>query len=60
VTHIEALDLILANACPADLLADGVRTFHLQLHCREVEVKAKLISTVDRIQYEILDVKISG
>jgi hypothetical protein len=55
MTHKEALDLILSHACP--MFDDGdVYAFRLNLHCVEVLVRARLLSTSDAIKYEILTV----
>lgn len=56
MTHEEALNLILAQSCHNGPDENDVRTFHITLHCVEMQVKAKLASTVDTIQYEIVDV----
>lgn len=55
MTHTEALNLILAHACP-QANDDDVSTFVFDLHCQEVTVKARLVSTFQTIQYEILSV----
>lgn len=54
--HYDVLNAILANDCPKSMEDDGfVRTFEFELHCMTVRIKTRLISTVDTIQYEILE-----
>lgn len=59
MTHADALNMILANACPAQDHDDGSRTFVLELHCVIMEVRARLASTVGSIQYEVISVEIA-
>ena len=58
MTHTEALDLILANTCPSDAPRGDVLTFDLDLHCTVARVQARLLSTMNTIQYEIVSVEI--
>lgn len=54
--HYDVLNEMLANNCPTSMSEDGlVRTFVFELHCMEVRITAELISTVDTIQYKILE-----
>ena len=58
MNHVDALNLILANACPSEVLDDDIKVFILELHCGEAEVRARLISTMNTIQYEVLSVMV--
>lgn len=53
--HTTALNLILANCCPVRRVAD-TDVFILEGHCMDFTVYAKLVSTKDSIQYEIIKV----
>ena len=54
--HYDVLNAILANDCPRRSSVDGMtKTFEFDLHCARVRVKAELISTVNTIQYKIVD-----
>lgn len=54
--HYDVLNAILANDCPRSTENDGlIKTFEFELHCVTVRIKAELISTVDTIQYKILE-----
>ena len=57
MNHTDALNLILSNACPMRVEGDEY-TFHVELHCAIAVVNARLISTKDTIQYEILSVEV--
>jgi hypothetical protein len=52
MTHTDALNKILAHSCPRDE-ERGVSTFHLDLCCNEVLVKARYLG---KYRYEILSV----
>jgi hypothetical protein len=52
MNHADALNKILAHSCPRDT-KDGISTFHLDLCCEEVYVKAIPLGDY---QYEILSV----
>lgn len=58
MTHEEALNLILAHACSSETLPNDVQVFPIETHCVSFTVKARLLSTVGSIQYEILNVVI--
>ena len=57
MTHEEALNLILAHACPQEI-DDYIGTYVIELHCNMVKVTAELVSTFEMIQYKIHDIKI--
>lgn len=55
--HKTVLNKLLADACPFELDVNGdpdVRTFIIETHCVSHKITARLVSTVDEIQYEIL------
>jgi hypothetical protein len=57
MTHTEALNMILANNCPAHLDLDtGVATFVIPVHCVTFQVCARLkaITPESGIEYDIL------
>lgn len=55
--HEYALNHLLANACPTWVSDDGdIRQFTFDIHCVEAVITAKLVSTVDSIQYEIISI----
>lgn len=57
--HYDVLNAILSEDCPREIMEDGlVRIHEFELHCMTVRITAKLISTVDTIQYEILDFEV--
>lgn len=56
MTHTEALNLLLAHACPSHNDGD-LSFFTIDLHCQSFEVVARLVSTLNTIQYEIVSVK---
>lgn len=55
--HEAVLNLLLSHACPVDDRTTDVSTFRIDLHCKEVEVDARLVSTMDTIKYEIVAVR---
>lgn len=55
--HTTVLNLLLSHACPVDDRTGDTRTFRIDLHCKEVEVEARLVSTFQTIQYEIVAVR---
>jgi hypothetical protein len=55
--HTSVLDLLLSHACPVDDRKTGVSTFRIDLHCKVVEVDARLVSTVETIKWEIVAVR---
>jgi hypothetical protein len=57
MTYADALNKILAHTCPMDT-KDGIRTFHLDLCCHEVYVKARYIGDHLIHKYEILSVEL--
>lgn len=52
--HYDVLNAMLAGNCPITRAGDEM-TFEFELHCTTVRIKAELISTMDTIQYKILD-----
>lgn len=60
MNHTEALNLLLANSCRVDHGEDDLRTFVFDLHCVEAKITARLVSTVDSIQYEIINVEMEA
>jgi hypothetical protein len=70
MNHTDTLNLLLANACPANVtrgdgspifnpgtdkkMSDDLYTFNLDLHCVNAVITARLVSTVETIQYEIV------
>lgn len=56
MTHEEALNLMLANSCHNTNL-DGNDVFIFEGHCLMFRITAKLISTLDTIQYEIINLE---
>lgn len=62
MTHTDALNLILANCCsnPAPHKGEDVLMFDIELHCMQVTVYAKLVSTMNAIQYEIVSLEIGS
>lgn len=57
--HYDVLNAILTNDCPSHTSIDGViRTFEIELHCSIVRIEAELISTVDTIQWKILNFEV--
>lgn len=58
--HQSVLDLFLSLSCVAtteEVEGETIYTFRFDLHCVEVEVKVKLVSTFQTIQYEIVSVE---
>lgn len=59
--HYELMNLLLAHNCPSNASNDPTddhAVFTIELHCVTFEVTARLTSTVNTIQYEIIDYKI--
>lgn len=55
--HYDVLNVMLAENCPLTRDGDEV-TFEFVLCCRTARITAELISTVDTIQYKILEFEI--
>lgn len=61
MTHEEAFNLLLANCCPkgsAGHAADNTDVYEFDLHCRTARVTAKLVNTVNTIDFEIISVEV--
>lgn len=60
--HYEGLNLLLANACPKEIIdagdGDYYKVFELDLHCDIAKVTAEVISTVGTIQFRIVSMEI--
>jgi hypothetical protein len=56
--HDDALNLMLANACPRAENDGDIRYFEFDLHCATAKVKAEVVSTLSTIQYKIISVEI--
>lgn len=61
MNHETAFNLLLANCCPKGSVgpaADNIDVYEFDLHCRTARVTAKLVSTVNTIQFEIISVEV--
>lgn len=55
MTHEEAMNIILSNACPAEVNeVTGINVYAIELHCARFEVMAKPLGN---FRYEIKEVK---
>jgi len=57
MNHEQALNMMLANSCH-NTDAEGNDIFMLEGHCLTFRVTARLVSTLETIQYDIVNVEI--
>lgn len=59
MNHYDVLNAMLAENCPTDKSEDGlINDFEFEGCCVSFRIKAELISTVNTIQYKILEFEI--
>lgn len=56
MTHEEALNRILAQACPNNIAEEdaAIRTYYIELHCTALSIRAR---SLGNLSYEILSVE---
>jgi len=62
VSHVDALDLLLAHTCGDGTDEQGITSFNVNLHCHDATIKAKLVSERGQypIRYEVIGVTVTG